>query len=87
MIWIALYLIVATAVAGMAFLAGEWLRTPGVPAPDRPGAVAAAAGLLWPLLAAGLVELGVFAVVRSRLRSRHPEVAAHRVRILDPVAH
>ena len=86
MVWIALYSAIAMVVATAAFIAAEWLRTPAVPAPERLGVVAAAAGLLWPVLAAGLVQLGLFAVIRARLREQGPPAVRQPARIPDTVA-
>lgn len=86
MVWIALYSLIAMAVATAAFLAGEWMRKPAFPAPDRPGALAAVAGLLWPVLVAGLVELGLIAFIRSRLREPLPVPVARPERVPEPVA-
>lgn len=87
MVWIVLYGTIAIVVAAAAFVAAEWLRTPTVPAPDRPASVAVAAGLLWPVLIAGLVQLGVFAFVRARLLDDDPSTAPRPVRVPHPVAH
>ena len=74
MVWIALYGITAIAVAVAAFLFAEWVREPASTDLNRPGALAVLTGLLWPLVVAGLVELGLLAVVRSRLRGHNPPV-------------
>jgi hypothetical protein len=68
------YLVIAVTVSTAAFLAAEWLRTPDVAAPRHPGAMALAAGLLWPFVAAGIVQLAaVVAVSRN-----HPADAGTR---------
>lgn len=85
MAWLTLYGAVAMIVAAAAFLVGEWVRQPAVPAPDHPGALALAAGLLWPLLAAGLVQLGVVTLIQSSMRDHYP-TATQPVRTRHPVA-
>jgi len=64
---ITFYATVAMAVAAAAFLFSEWVREPGGSAPNSPGAVAIAAGLLWPVLAIGLVQWLLIAAVASRV--------------------
>ena len=80
MLWIALYGITAIAVAVAAFLFAEWVREPTSSDLNRPGTLAALTGLLWPVVAAGVVELGLLAVVRSRLRSHSPGLVPQPVR-------
>ena len=63
---ITFYATVAVVVAAAAFLFSEWVREPGGAAPDKPGAVAVAAGLLWPILAIGLVQWLLIAALASR---------------------
>ncbi len=72
---IAFYLVVSLIVATAAFLASEWIRLPGAPAPDHIGALAVVAGLLWPVLAIGLVQWALLAVVHRKLRLRVVPVA------------
>ena len=87
MFWIALYGIVALAVAVIALLVAEWVREPGAPAPEHPGFFAALAGLLWPAVVIGLVQWGLIAAAAS------PECRANAVADtfddmqLTPVAH
>jgi hypothetical protein len=57
------YFVIAMTVTAAAFIAAEWLRTPDVAAPRHPGATALAAGLLWPFVAAGIVQLAVVVAV------------------------
>ena len=68
MFWIALYGIVALAVAVIALLVAEWVRDPGAPAPEHPGFFAALAGLLWPALLIGIAELAVVCCAGRRFR-------------------
>jgi predicted transporter len=68
LIGIASYVVAAMIVAAAAFLMSEWIRLPGAPAPDRLGLVAVLAGLLWPLLAVGLVQWAVVAALHRNLR-------------------
>ncbi len=81
-----LYMAVAAIAAVAAFLLAESVREPGETAPDRPVRVtfAAVAGLLWPVLAIGLVQWALIAALHrhlnpprvwserfGRIRSRH----------------
>ncbi|MGI9124376.1 MAG: hypothetical protein ACR2JM_06445 [Mycobacterium sp.] len=66
--WIALYGAVAVVTVAAVFVIGEWIRQPGIPAPDRPGVTALIAGALWPVVAVGLLELGLLALLRSAYR-------------------
>ncbi len=75
MIGIVFYLIISMIVATAAFLASEWIRLPGAPAPDHTGALAVVAGLLWPVLAIGLVQWFLLAAVHRKLRVRVAPVA------------
>ncbi len=69
MLWIASYLVVATAIAILALLLAEWSRSPGAPAPQHPGALAALAGLLWPAVVVGLIQWGLIAALATPQRS------------------
>lgn len=69
MIGIAFYLVVTTIVAAAAFLLSEWIRLPGTPAPEHVGAVAVLAGLLWPVLAIGLIQWVLVAAVHRKVRA------------------
>lgn len=62
------YVTVAIAVAVAAFLFTEWVRDPGATAPDGPGALAIVAGLLWPVLAVGLIQWLLIAALASWIR-------------------
>lgn len=64
MFWIAIYAALATVAAVAVHLLAEWHRDPGVPAPDRPGLCAVAAGLLWPLLVLGIAQWGLVVAVQ-----------------------
>lgn len=75
MIGIAFYVSIAGIVAAGAFLASEWIRLPGAPAPDHPGLLSLVAGLLWPVLAVGLAQWAmVVALHRKRRRGPAPVV-------------
>jgi hypothetical protein len=87
MFWIALYGIVALAVAVIALLVAEWVREPGAPAPEHPGFFAALAGLLWPAVVIGLAQWGLIAVVASPERRMNPLAVALDDIQLTPVAH
>lgn len=63
---ITLYLIVATMAAAAIFLFAEWIREPGVPAPNHPGRVALIAGLLWPLVVIGLAQCALLVAAGNR---------------------
>lgn len=67
MFWISSYAVVAMVSAVAVFLLAEWLREPGVPAPNHPGRFAVIAGLLWPVLAVGIAQWGLIAAVAARL--------------------
>lgn len=58
----------AVAVAVAAFLFSEWVRDPGGSPPDGPGALAVVAGLLWPVLAVGLIQWLLIAALAARIR-------------------
>lgn len=73
------YAVVAWTVAVGVFLAGEWVRAPGSPAPDSPGLFAIAAGVLWPLLVVAGVQWALYSAVISRLRARDRVRASARV--------
>lgn len=63
---ITLYLIVATMASAAIFLFAEWIREPGVPAPDHPGRIAVIAGLLWPLVVIGLAQCALVVAAGNR---------------------
>ena len=67
MMWIGVYAALATVAAVAVYLLAEWHRDPGVPAPDRPGLCAVAAGLLWPLLVLGIAQWGLVVAVQAWL--------------------
>lgn len=79
MIGIVFYLVVAAIVVVAAFLLAEWIRQPGIPAPDHPGALAVIAGLLWPVLAVGLVQWVLVAAVHRKMRRAVVPVPPARV--------
>lgn len=78
---IALYLGVATIFAVAAFLASEWIRLPGAPAPERTGLLAIVAGLLWPVLTIGLAQWCLLAAVHRKARVQ----VVRSVRVPDDV--
>lgn len=67
--WISGYFAMAAVVAAVALVAAGWFRDAHVTAPDRPGVTAAVAGLLWPVVLVGVVELLAVVGLRSSLRS------------------
>lgn len=68
--WFGGYAGVAVLVAMVALAGAGWVRDAHVSAPDRPGVTAVFAGLLWPLVLVGLVELLAVMGIRSSLRPR-----------------
>jgi hypothetical protein len=70
---------VALTVTVAMFLASEWMREPGSPAPDNPGLFAVTAGLLWPILLIAVVQCALYSTVLARLRARDRHRAAARV--------
>ena len=87
MFWIALYGIVALAVAVIALLVAEWVREPGAPAREHPGFFAALAGLLWPAVIIGLVQWGLIAAAASPERRSNAVADTVDDMQLTPVAH
>lgn len=82
-----LYAAVAVVAAVAVFLLAEWLRLPGVPAPDNPARYALVAGLLWPVLLVGVAQWAMIAAVASRMRRVAPPVRAVATRgIPQPTA-
>jgi len=59
MAWYASYLIIATFVAMVTFVAAGWFREEHVAAPDHSGAMSALAGMLWPVLLVGMSEMAL----------------------------
>lgn len=73
MSWIALYGVAAVTVAVAAFLAPEWIREPGTPAPAYPGVIAVVTGLLWPVVVSGAAQGGLIVAIQSMVHhSRRP---------------
>jgi len=66
------YAIVSLVWCVATFLVMQWFRAKTVSAPDHPIVISAIAGLLWPLMLLGLVQLaaiiGVAVFVRRRRR-------------------
>jgi len=69
--WIALYGVMAATVAVATFLAAEWFRDPGAPAPDHPGVLAAVTGLLWPVVVPGAAQCGLIVAIQSVVDHSH----------------
>lgn len=65
MVWMYFYLAMTPFSSAAMFVAAEWIREPGFPAPDRQGLLALVAGLLWPVLATGAAQLGLLVLVRT----------------------
>ncbi len=57
--WFGMYVAAAVALAIAVFAAADWLRQDHVPAPDHLFAISMVAGLLWPALMLGIVELAL----------------------------
>lgn len=68
--WISTYATIAVLVATVSIVMAEWARDAHVAAPDRPGMTAIVAGLLWPVLAVGMVQVLTLIGVRHGLRIR-----------------
>lgn len=62
---LAAYLVIAVIVAASAFVAAEWTRDAGTPAPNYCGRLALAAGILWPVMMIGLAELASLMMIRK----------------------
>lgn len=87
MMWMSVYAAAGVTAAIAVFLAAQWLRTPGVPAPDNPGRYAILAGLLWPVVLLGIAQWGLIAMVAARLRRTAPPVTvASPRRVPQPTA-
>lgn len=69
MSWITLYAVTALIVAVAAFLLAEWIREPGTPAPDHPGAIALVAGALFPVVIVGALQWAIIAAAHARMRN------------------
>lgn len=67
--WISGYAAIAVLVAGIALVAAAGVRDAHIAAPDRPGVTAVFAGLLWPVVVVGVIELLAVMGLRSSLRS------------------
>jgi hypothetical protein len=58
MLWIGIYLVIASVVTPIVFVAGQWFATGSSDASaEHPGLTAALAGVIWPVLILGLTEL------------------------------
>lgn len=62
---IAAYLATAAAVAVAVFVTANHIRPVDVPNPDHRAILSVVAGLIWPVLAIGLIQLAVVAVIRN----------------------
>ena len=62
-----LYASVALVVGAALFVLAEFRRSPGTPAPRRPGMSALTAGFLWPVLLIAVVQCGVLLAIRQRM--------------------
>jgi len=79
MFWIALYSFPAIAVAVAAFLFAAWVREPTAAGLDEQGILAALTGLIWPVVAVGLVELALLVTVQTMLRPKYRPFALKSV--------
>ena len=71
MFWIAFYGVLAVAFAVTTFLAAEWIREHGAPAPDYPGLLAIVTGLLWPVVVTGAAQFGLIIGLQSLVQHAH----------------
>ncbi len=56
MLWSSMYFVIASVVAAMVFVVGQWLTQQPDAAAEHPVVIAAIAGMLWPVLALGMIE-------------------------------
>lgn len=77
MIWISGYAAIAVLVASASIVVSEWSREAHVAAADRLGVTAIVAGLLWPVLAVGAVQVLAVVGIRRAL-GRRRQFARHR---------
>lgn len=68
MAWFGAYIVIAGLVALSIFVASDWFRQRDVAAPAHSGATSLLAGLLWPALLIGIVELAVVCCAGQRFR-------------------
>lgn len=68
MSWFGAYIVIAALVAASIFVASNRFRHKHVAAPAHSGATATLAGLLWPALLIGIVELAVVCCAGRRFR-------------------
>ncbi len=54
--WFGVYIIIAPVAAAAIFVAGQWLTQQPDAAAEHPVVIAAIAGMLWPVLALGMIE-------------------------------
>lgn len=76
--WFEGYATLAAVVAIVALVGAEWFRDAHIGAADRPGVAAVLAGLLWPIVLVGMVELLAVMGVRICLRSHTGPVPRHK---------
>lgn len=78
MFGITCYLALSTLCAVAVFLFAEWIREPGVRAPDHPGRIAVVTGLLWPVVLIGMAQCAVLVASghkRAAGRRRAPRIS------------
>jgi hypothetical protein len=77
--WIAAYGVLAAVVSVVVFVAADAVRPAGVAAPGHRVMMSVAAGMLWPVLCIGLVQLGVLAGLgQFAVRANRSAIAARR---------
>ena len=79
--WFEGYATLAALVAIVALVGAGWFRDAHIGAPDRPGVAAVLAGLLWPIVLVGMVELVAVIGLRIGLRSHTRPVPRHSVEL------
>ncbi len=67
-----IYLALGAGLGVAAFLAAEWVREPHLPAAAHPGITALAAGMLWPIIGVGAVQLAAIIATRRLLGAAAP---------------
>lgn len=69
MFW-TLYGVMAVVSAAGSFVAAQWIRDSNIPAPTRPGLVSLLAGILWPVVLVGGLQLLALVGIRNNMRRR-----------------
>lgn len=69
------YLGIALTVAAAAFVVADRLWSWRYAAPDRPGQLALLAGMVWPVVLIGAVQVGLWMMAVKAIRSKGPRQA------------